>query len=103
MEVSSEHASPSFPLFIYINGFPGVGKLSVARELQLSLFPSLTFRVENKTANLVCFIRRNLIARSRLIDNHLLIDPCAAVFERDMPEYRPLRNSIVSLLYLSIC
>lgn len=32
-------AAKSQPLFVYINGYPGVGKLSVARELRFVYLP----------------------------------------------------------------
>ncbi|KAH7002155.1 hypothetical protein EDB80DRAFT_867163 [Ilyonectria destructans] len=54
--------------FIYINGYPGVGKLTVAKEL--------------------C----KLLPKAKLVSNHLLIDPVAAIFERTMEEYQPLRQ-----------
>ena len=50
---------------IWINGYPGVGKLSVAREL-VRLFKG---------------------GEALLIDNHSLIDPVAANFDRDDPQY----------------
>jgi len=56
------------PPFIYINGYPGVGKLTVANEL--------------------C----KLLPKSKVFDNHLLIDPAAAIYERSAPEYQPLRQ-----------
>lgn len=62
--------------FIYINGFPGVGKLTIATELQ-KLLPS-----------------------SKVINNHLLIDPVAAIHERSDPEYQPLRKALASLLIM---
>ncbi|KAH6984740.1 hypothetical protein BKA56DRAFT_614459 [Ilyonectria sp. MPI-CAGE-AT-0026] len=54
--------------FIYINGYPGVGKLTVAKEL--------------------C----KLLPKAKLVSNHLLIDPVAAIFERTGEEYQPLRQ-----------
>ncbi|KAK5991830.1 hypothetical protein PT974_05216 [Cladobotryum mycophilum] len=56
------------PPFIYINGYPGVGKLTVAKEL--------------------C----RLLPKAKVVDNHLLIDPAAAVFDRTAEEYQPLRQ-----------
>jgi tRNA uridine 5-carbamoylmethylation protein Kti12 len=54
--------------FIYLNGYPGVRKLTVAKELS------------------------KLISSSKVSQNHLLIDPVAAIFDRDMEEYQPLRK-----------
>ncbi|KAI0388383.1 hypothetical protein F5Y17DRAFT_222191 [Xylariaceae sp. FL0594] len=58
------------PPFIYINGYPGVGKLSVAKEL--------------------C----KLLPRAKVVSNHLLIDPAAAIFDRTAEEYQPLRQAL---------
>lgn len=49
---------------IWINGFPGTGKLTIARELA------------------------RIYMLSILIDNHKLIDPVAARFSRDHPQYQ---------------
>ncbi|KAL7914673.1 hypothetical protein GGI35DRAFT_154278 [Trichoderma velutinum] len=49
---------------VWINAFPGTGKLTVARELV------------------------GLDQSSFLIDNHQLIDPVAARFSRDHPQYQ---------------
>lgn len=53
---------------IWINGFPGAGKLTVARELGA------------------------LDERFKIIDNHQLIDPVEARFSRSQPEYQPARK-----------
>ncbi|KAI5365851.1 putative P-loop containing nucleoside triphosphate hydrolase [Septoria linicola] len=50
---------------VWINGFPGVGKLTIAREL-------------------VKFYEQQDVV---LIDNHQLIDPVAAKWKRDDPKY----------------
>ncbi|KAK1599025.1 uncharacterized protein LY79DRAFT_665578 [Colletotrichum navitas] len=55
------------PFFIYINGFPGVGKLTVAKD--------------------VC----NLIQESGVFHNHLVIDPVAAMLDRRSEAYDELR------------
>ncbi|KAM4066190.1 AAA domain-containing protein [Hirsutella rhossiliensis] len=55
------------PPFNYINGYPGVGKLTIAKEL-------------NK-----------LLPRAKVVSNHLLIDPAAALFDRTAQENQPLR------------
>lgn len=55
------------PEFIYINGFPGVGKLTVANEVS------------------------KLIPGSRVFHNHLVIDPVAAVLDRGSRGYDELR------------
>jgi hypothetical protein len=53
---------------IYINAFPGTGKLTTARALV------------------------SLLTNSLLLDNHTLIDPVAARFSRDHPEYQHERR-----------
>ncbi|KAL5088874.1 hypothetical protein Trisim1_006289 [Trichoderma cf. simile WF8] len=53
---------------VWINAFPGTGKLTVAREL---------IRLDQS---------------SILIDNHQLIDPVAARFSRDHPQYQTERR-----------
>lgn len=58
------------PQYIYINGFPGVGKLTVAKELE------------------------KLIPDSKVYHNHLLIDPIAALVDRSSPHYRAMRTSL---------
>ncbi|KAK1246971.1 hypothetical protein MKX08_000773 [Trichoderma sp. CBMAI-0020] len=49
---------------LWINGFPGTGKLTIAKELTRIYKPSI------------------------LIDNHQRIDPVAAIFSRDHPQYQ---------------
>ncbi|KAI4156434.1 MAG: hypothetical protein L6R39_001105 [Caloplaca ligustica] len=66
------------PPFLYINGYPGVGKYTIAKELL------------------------HLLPKSKLLDNHLLIDPVAAVYERDMPEYLGLRKTLRQCILNSI-
>ncbi|KAF8528476.1 hypothetical protein BU17DRAFT_38041 [Hysterangium stoloniferum] len=56
--------------WIYLNGYPGVGKLTIAREL--------------------C----KLIPNSKIIHNHLIIDLCRSVFERASDEYESLRMAV---------
>ncbi|KAL8800102.1 MAG: hypothetical protein Q9182_005414 [Xanthomendoza sp. 2 TL-2023] len=58
------------PPFIYINGYPAVGKYTVAKRLV------------------------QMLPNAKLLDNHLLIDPVAAVYERSMPEYQGLRKLV---------
>ena len=41
-----------------------------------------------------------LIPNAKVLDNHLLIDPAAAVFERTAEEYQPLRQVLVSAVKL---
>ncbi|KAF9875522.1 hypothetical protein CkaCkLH20_06903 [Colletotrichum karsti] len=58
------------PSYIYINGYPGVGKLTIANEL-LKLIPG-----------------------SKVLHNHLFIDPVAAMVERSSPEYDDIRSHL---------
>jgi broad-specificity NMP kinase len=58
------------PHYIYINGYPGVGKFTVAKELE------------------------KLIPDSKVYHNHLLIDPIAALVGRNDPHYREMRTSL---------
>ncbi|KAL8860484.1 MAG: hypothetical protein Q9178_003143 [Gyalolechia marmorata] len=59
------------PPFVYINGYPGVGKYTIAKELA------------------------QMLPNAKLLDNHLFIDPVAAVYDRSMPEYQGLRKLVV--------
>lgn len=60
--------------FVYINGYPGVGKLTVARELE------------------------RILPTSKVYDNHLLIDPIAQLVDRSSPEYDTIRTSLRRLI-----
>ncbi|KAL9531945.1 hypothetical protein SMMN14_04021 [Sphaerulina musiva] len=71
-------AAKSRPLFVYINGYPGVGKLSVAREL------------------------RAILPNAKVFDNHSLIDATSSIYERGMPEYQPLRRQMRRVVLDSI-
>ncbi|EMF13071.1 uncharacterized protein SEPMUDRAFT_155484 [Sphaerulina musiva SO2202] len=71
-------AAKSQPLFVYINGYPGVGKLSVAREL------------------------RAILPNTKVFDNHNLIDATSSIYERGMPEYQPLRRQMRRVVLDSI-
>lgn len=57
-------AKPGPRPVLWINGFPGTGKLTIARELVRIYMPNI------------------------LIDNHQLIDPVAEKFSRDHPQYQ---------------
>ena len=61
-------------LILLLNGFPGVGKLTIGR----------------------------LVARSlelRLLDNHSLLNPAEILFDRDDPLYWPLRAGVRALVF----
>ncbi|KAM0330010.1 hypothetical protein ACHAQA_004179 [Verticillium albo-atrum] len=55
--------------YIYINGFPGVGKLTIAKELEKQ------------------------IPESKVYDNHRMIDGIALMVERSSPHYQELRTA----------
>lgn len=57
------------PQYIYINGYPGVGKLTIAKELE------------------------KLIPSSKIYHNHLFIDPVAPLVDRYSPHYHDIRTS----------
>ncbi|KAJ7881148.1 hypothetical protein B0H13DRAFT_2049760 [Mycena leptocephala] len=68
--MSESTTQPAPAPFIYLNGPPGTGKQTIAREL-VKLLPD-----------------------ARLIDNHLIIDLCRAIFPLRSPEYEALRSNI---------
>lgn len=60
---------------VLLNGYPGVGKLSVARTLRSKIQDVLT-------------------SPTRLIDNHLIIDPAQAVHPGRGPEHKAFRTRL---------
>ena len=58
------------PCVLFLNGFPGVGKLTIARHL------------------------RRILSESLLVDNHLLIDPAEAIEPNRTPAHYTLRRAI---------
>ena len=65
-----------FPV-VHINGFPGTGKLTIARKLIDLLKPF----------------------NAKLVHNHLLIDPAGAVLPRTSVDYQPLRRAIRAAVF----
>lgn len=65
-----KNSTTVYPSVLFINGFPGVGKLSIAREVHKRL------------------------AASRLLDNHLLIDPAQAIEPNRSPAHYALRTGL---------
>ncbi|KAF5970483.1 hypothetical protein FBULB1_9680 [Fusarium bulbicola] len=63
-------ANRNMPCFVYINGYPGIGKLTIANELQ------------------------QLLPDSKVYHNHLLIDPIDALVERSSPGYHEMRTGL---------
>ena len=68
--------SMPYPI-IHINGFPGVGKLTIARHLVDLLKPY----------------------NAKLVHNHLLIDPASAVLPRSSSCYQSLRRAIRAAVF----
>ncbi|KAL2670036.1 hypothetical protein Neosp_014916 [[Neocosmospora] mangrovei] len=68
---SPRNVWPPAPI-IYINAFPGTGKLTIAKHL-VSLFQA---------------------GSVKLVHNHLLINPADAVLDRDQEGYQKLRRKI---------
>ncbi|KAM3553079.1 hypothetical protein MY1884_006875 [Beauveria asiatica] len=64
---------------IHINGFPGTGKLTVAKHLEQLLTP-----------------------RARLVHNHLLINAADAVLRRDEAGYQNLRRAVRTAVFSSL-
>ncbi|KAF6823854.1 hypothetical protein CPLU01_11163 [Colletotrichum plurivorum] len=56
--------------YIYINGYPGIGKLTIAKELQSRL------------------------QHSKIYHNHLMIDPIAPIVDRTSPDYHAIRTGL---------
>jgi len=65
-------------MFVLINGYPGVGKLTVANELA------------------------KLLPKAKVFNNHLLIDAAAALYERSDPEYPSLRKALRQAVFSSL-
>jgi len=61
-------------LIVHINGWPGCGKLTIARQLAKHL-------------------------GARLIDNHTLINPAECLFARNDANYWPLRKAVRALAF----
>ena len=82
----SRHSKP-LPI-IHINGFPGTGKLTIARE--------------------VVTILQNYFAASgsqdqvKLVHNHLLINPADAVLHRTQPGYQKLRKALRDAIFSTL-
>ncbi|KIL94120.1 hypothetical protein FAVG1_02682 [Fusarium avenaceum] len=62
---------------IHINGFPGIGKLTIARKLVALLAPY----------------------NGKLVHNHLLIDPAGTILSRASADYQPLRRAIRTAIF----
>lgn len=77
---SSAPATAPKPLpLIHLNGFPGTGKLTIARALVELLNPC-----------------------GRLVHNHLLINPADAVLHRTEPGYQDLRRALRAAVFTAL-
>ncbi|KAJ5494159.1 hypothetical protein N7463_010246 [Penicillium fimorum] len=66
---------------IYLNAFPGAGKLTVAQHLVARVAHS---------------------ANIKLVHNHLLINPADAVLHRTQPGYQSLRHALRAAVFASL-
>ncbi|KAG6805388.1 hypothetical protein H0H93_004898, partial [Arthromyces matolae] len=64
-------------MIVVLNGFPGTGKHTILKQLQ-ALLPT---------------------HKSRLIDNHLLIDPAQALYPDRSEEHHALRREIRAVFF----
>jgi len=75
----STHVPRTPGCLVLLNGFPGVGKLTIARSLQSNL--------------------TNQNVETRLIDNHLIIDPAEAVHPGRGHQHRAFRDKLRNLIF----
>ena len=59
---------------LHVNGWPGCGKLTIARRIASAI-------------------------GGRLLDNHTLLNPAAALFDRAAPEFTELRRELKRLVF----
>lgn len=78
---------------IHLNGFPGTGKLTIARKLVETL---------NADFEKLHPANRASHTRAKLVHNHLLIDPAGAVMDRTQPGYQQLRRAIRDAVFTSL-
>jgi len=78
---------------IHLNGFPGTGKLTIARKLVEKLNRQYEQQDPSQSAN---------HTRAKLVHNHLLIDPAGAVLERSQPGYNELRTAIRQAVFTTL-
>ena len=92
-ELCAPEASTKAMPIIHLNGFPGTGKLSIARKLVEKL--NLDFIKHNTTDS-------GTTTRAKLVHNHLLIDPAGAVLDRTQTGYQQLRKAIREAVFSSL-
>lgn len=73
---------------IHINGFPGTGKLTIAREV-------VTILQEH-------FAASGSGEQAKLVHNHLLINPADAVLHRTQPGYQVLRKALRDAVFSTL-
>jgi hypothetical protein len=86
-------AGPKPLPIIHLNGFPGTGKLTIARKLVEQLNRGFGKQHPSDNAR---------PARAKLVHNHLLIDPAAAVLERKQEGYNELRTAIRQAVFTTL-
>ena len=86
-------AEPNAMPIIHLNGFPGTGKLTIARKLVESLNTHPTKHRSTKVSDNVS---------AKLVHNHLLIDPANAILSRTQPGYQQLRKAIREVVFTSL-
>lgn len=82
----------SMPI-VHLNGFPGTGKLTIARKLVEKLNREYEQQNPSQSAK---------HTRAKLVHNHLLIDPAGAVLERSQPGYNELRTAIRQAVFTTL-
>ena len=75
--MSTHHPARSSGCLVILNGFPGVGKLTIARSLQS--------RLTN--------------VETRIIDNHLIIDPAEAVWPGRGYQHKAFRDKLRQVIF----
>lgn len=93
--MTSNHStlkSGAMPI-IHLNGFPGTGKLTIARKLVEKLNAGPPKHTSTEATG---------YANARLVHNHLLIDPANAILSRTQPGYQQLRKAIREAIFTSL-
>ncbi|KAF2642956.1 hypothetical protein P280DRAFT_467068 [Massarina eburnea CBS 473.64] len=87
--MASPFPPSSKPLpIIHINGFPGTGILTIAREVVTSLQEH--------------FAASESGCQAKLVHNHLLINPADAVLHRTQPGYQILRKALRDAVFSTV-
>lgn len=78
---------------IHLSGFPGTGKLTIARKLVEKLNARPLKHTSTEATD---------HANASLMHNHLLIDPANATLSRTQPGYQKLRKAIREAIFTSL-